>query len=104
MFQWIIFLSDYTQQQILLITLCAFLVGVSKTGVPGIGILNVPLMALGFSAKMSTGLLLPLLAMADIFPAVVYYHRHAHWHHIWRLFAVGIGWDRRGFGDYPLYQ
>jgi uncharacterized membrane protein YfcA len=87
------FLGDYTQQQILVIALCAFLVGVSKTGVPGVGILNVPLMALVFFAKESTGLLLPLLALADIF-AVVYYHRHAQWKHIWRLLPwalVGIG-------------
>ncbi len=87
------FWGDYTQQQILLIALCAFLVGVSKTGVPGFGILNVPLMALVFFAKESTGLLLPLLALADIF-AVVYYHRHAQWKHIWRLLPwalVGIG-------------
>ena len=87
------FLGDYTQQQLLVIAFCAFLVGVSKTGVPGAGILNVPLIAYFFPAKMSTGLLLPLLAMADIF-AVTYYHRHAQWKHVWRLLPwalVGIG-------------
>lgn len=87
------FLSDYTLQQLLVIVFCAFLVGVSKTGVPGAGILNVPLMALVFLAKPSTGLLLPLLAMADVF-AVVYYHRHAQWKHVWRL----LPWALAGIG------
>ncbi len=87
------FWGCYTAQQFLVIALCAFFVGVSKTGLPGVGILNVPLMALVFSAKMSTGLLLPLLALADIF-AVVYYHRHAQWKHIWRL----LPWVLAGIG------
>ncbi|MFA6716323.1 MAG: sulfite exporter TauE/SafE family protein [Victivallales bacterium] len=82
-------------QQILIIILCALLVGVSKTGVPGVGILCVPLMALVFSAKMSTGLLLPMLAFADVF-AVLYYHRHAQWKHVrrllpWALLGIGVG-------------
>jgi hypothetical protein len=87
------FPGDFTSQQVLVIAVCAFLVGVSKTGVPGCGILNVPLMALAFSAKMSTGLLLPLLAMADVF-AVSYYHRHAQWKHVWRL----LPWALAGIG------
>ena len=40
------FLGDYTQQQLLVIAFCAFLARVSKTGVPGAGILNVPLMVI----------------------------------------------------------
>lgn len=87
------FFGDYTQQQLLGLVFCAFLVGVSKTGVPGAGILCVPLMARIFPTKMSTGLLLPLLAMADIF-AVIYYHRHAQWKHVWRL----LPWALAGIG------
>jgi uncharacterized membrane protein YfcA len=87
------FIGNYGFYEILVIVICAFLVGVSKTGVPGCGILNVPLMALVFSAKMSTGLLLPLLAIADVF-AVVYYHRHAQWKHVWRL----LPWALAGIG------
>jgi uncharacterized membrane protein YfcA len=64
---------------------CAFLVGVAKTGVPGIGILVVPLMAVMLSdAKQSAGWLLPLLCAADIF-AVLYWRRHTA---IWKLFAL----------------
>jgi len=75
---------EMTSGQWTIFILCAFFTGVSKTGIPGMGILNVPLMALAFSAKMSNGLLLPMLAFADI-AAVLYYRRQAHWNHILRL-------------------
>jgi uncharacterized membrane protein YfcA len=61
-----------------LIALCAFLIGMSKTGVPGVSMAVVPLMAMIFGGKVSTGVLLPILITADIF-AVIYYHRHAEW-------------------------
>jgi uncharacterized membrane protein YfcA len=55
----------------------AFLVGVAKTGVPGLGILVVPLMVLAVGdARLSAGWLLPVLCSADLF-AVFYYRRHA---------------------------
>src|SRR3712207_5679162 len=58
-------------------TAAAFFVGVAKTGVPGLGILVVPLMVLAVGdARQSAGWLLPLLCTADLF-AVVYYRRHA---------------------------
>ena len=41
-------------------------------------------MALAFGAKESTGLLVPLLVVGDIF-AVIYYHRHTQWRYIIRL-------------------
>ncbi len=63
---------------------CAFLVGISKTGIPGLGILPVPLMAAILPAKASVGVLLPMLIFADIF-AAGYYRRHAQWKHIIRL-------------------
>jgi uncharacterized membrane protein YfcA len=57
--------------------LTAYCVGVAKTGVPGLGIFVVPLMALAVGdARQSAGWLLPLLCAADVF-AVVYYRRHA---------------------------
>ena len=56
---------------------CAFCVGVAKTGVPGIGILVVPMMVLvAGDARRSAGWLLPLLCFADVF-AVTYYRRNA---------------------------
>lgn len=57
--------------------LCAFFIGMAKTGVPGLGILAVPLMVIAVgNARLSAGWLLPLLCAADVF-AVVYYRRHA---------------------------
>ena len=76
--------------------LCAVLIGISKTGLPGVGILIVPLMASILPAKASTGVILPMLIFADIF-AVAYYKRHAVWPHIakllpWALLGILIGW------------
>lgn len=67
-----------------LLGLCAFMVGMSKTGVPGFGILVVLLAALVMPAKASVGFVLPLLIFADIF-AAAYYHRKAKWGHVFRL-------------------
>jgi uncharacterized membrane protein YfcA len=56
---------------------CAFFVGIAKTGIPGIGILVVPLMVLTVGdARLSAGWLLPVLCTADVF-AVLYWRRHA---------------------------
>jgi uncharacterized membrane protein YfcA len=61
------------------------MVGMAKTGVPGLGILVVPLMVLvcGEPAR-SAGTLLPLLCVADCF-AVFYYRRHASAWRLWDL-------------------
>jgi uncharacterized membrane protein YfcA len=56
--------------------LSAFTVGLSKTGLPGLGLVFVPMMAIAFGAKVSTGVLLPILNMGDLF-AVSYYRRSA---------------------------
>jgi uncharacterized protein len=56
---------------------CALAVGIAKTGVPGLGILVVPLMVLAVGdARMAAGWLLPMLCTADIF-AVILWRRHA---------------------------
>jgi len=57
------------------------MVGISKTGIPGFGILVVPLMASVLPARSSVGVLLGILILADLFAAG--YHRHnAKWHHV----------------------
>ena len=48
----------------------------AKTGLGGLGMVVVPVMASIFGAKSSTGVLLLLLIMADFF-GVRYYHMHA---------------------------
>ena len=44
----------------------AVFVGMSKTDVLGLAILTVPLLAMTFGAKPSTGLMLPVLCFADV--------------------------------------
>ena len=66
------------------VVLCAVMVGITKSGIPGLGILVVPLMATAMPARLSTGVLLPMLLMGDVF-TVCYYHRHAVWPHVLRL-------------------
>jgi len=71
------------------IAVSAVVVGVSKTGMPGLGILPVPLMALAFSTRESTGLLLGLLILADLF-AVTYHRRNARWPLVLRLLPAAL--------------
>lgn len=66
------------------VILCALFVGMAKTGIAGVGMLIVPILATIFGGKTSTGILLPMLCIADVF-AVSYYHRHAEWKYIWKL-------------------
>ena len=67
-----------------LIGLAAFIIGLAKAGIKGIDMMNVTIMAIVFGGKASTGVVLPLLCVADIL-AVKYYHRHAQWNHFWKL-------------------
>jgi hypothetical protein len=75
--------------------LAALLLGMGKAGIKGLGVLIVLLMAIVFGGKPSTGILLPLMIVADIF-AVFYYHRHTQWKFLVKLlptmfFGVLIG-------------
>jgi len=75
---------DLSAAEWLLAVLCGVLVGTAKTGVGGAGMLVVPVLAGIFGGRPSTGLLLPMLSMGDVF-GVTWYHRHADWRHIRRL-------------------
>lgn len=70
----------------------AFIAGLSKTGIPGLGSLNVALFALAFPVRESVGTVLIILICADLV-AIAAYRRDASWAHLWRLFpsaAAGI--------------
>ena len=67
----------------------AFLLGLSKSGIKGIGIIIVVILAFVFGEKTSTGILLPMLIFADIF-AVVYYNKHVQWHFIKKLLPAMV--------------
>ena len=66
------------------IILAAFILGFSKSGIKGIGIIIILILAFVFGEKSSTGVLLPMLIAADII-AVNYYNRHTQWHYIKKL-------------------
>ncbi len=73
----------------------AFLMGTSKAGLKGLSIFNVTLMALAFGAKESTGILMPLLLIGDVF-AIIYYNRHTQWKFLlkilpWMITGILIG-------------
>ncbi|MFH6768376.1 sulfite exporter TauE/SafE family protein [Gaetbulibacter aquiaggeris] len=71
------------------IGLAAFLLGLSKAGIKGIGIIIVVILAFVFGEKTSTGILLPMLLCADVL-AVIYYNRHAQWKYIFKLLPMMI--------------
>lgn len=88
-------ISLYSVSQWLLILLASFIIGLSKAGLKGVDMLSVTLMAFVFGSKSSTGIVLPLLCMADI-AAVIYYHRHAQWNHFrkivpWMMAGILLG-------------
>ena len=70
----------------------ALLVGLSKTGVPGVSLPGILLMAEAFpDKKMSVAAILPLLLLGDCF-SVGYYHQHADWKRLLKLFPyVALG-------------
>ncbi|WP_047246964.1 sulfite exporter TauE/SafE family protein [Maribacter thermophilus] len=68
----------------ILASLAAFVIGMSKAGIKGIAVINVTFMALAFGAKESTGMVVPLLVLADVF-AVIYYHRHTQWSYVFKV-------------------
>lgn len=87
---------DLTSWQWLLLALGAFATGLSKTGIPGLGVLTVALFANALEARISTGALLPLLLCADVF-GVTFYRKHASWPHLWKLFPSVVAGVVLGF-------
>ena len=77
-------IHSYDLIQWILVMLAAFLIGMGKAGLKGVDMLNVTLMAIVFGGKTSTGIVLPLLCVADI-AAGAYYNRHAQWKYFWKL-------------------
>lgn len=79
-----------------LASFAAVLVGLSKGGLPVVGILSVPLMSLVMSPVMAAGLLLPIYVISDMFGLWAY--RRAYNKRVLAIMApamtigVGIGW------------
>jgi uncharacterized protein len=80
--------------------LSALLIGFSKSAVPGMAVVFVPIFAEVLPARASTGAILPLLILGDVL-AVVFWRRHAVWRHIarltpWTLAGIAAGWFLMG--------
>lgn len=94
--QWILFLG------------AAFLIGMAKGGVKGLGMISIPLVAGVFGGKQSTGIILAVLLVAD-FLALPYFNNHTEWRYIWALLPgtlVGLlsGMFLGNFLDDQLFQ
>lgn len=67
----------------------AFCLGVSKTGFPGLAIVNVLIIAELFGARESVGIVLPLLIVCDL---IVYpmFRKHSSWRQVWPLLPPAL--------------
>jgi uncharacterized membrane protein YfcA len=88
--------------------LSALLIGFSKSAVPGMAVVFVPIFAEVLPARASTGAILPLLILGDVL-AVVFWRRHAVWRHIlrlipWTLAGIAAGWLLMGRVDERLMR
>jgi hypothetical protein len=84
-------IPELTHWQWILGALCAVMVGFSKTGIAGIGIVIIPVMTEVFPARESTAAMLLMLILGDLF-AVGYYRRHA----VWRTLLALLPWVMPG--------
>lgn len=85
-------MMEFDTGEWVLAVIAAFIVGFSKAGIGGLGMLAVVIFAQILPAKQATGIVLPLLCFGDIL-AVLAYRQHAKWKHVWRLFpwtAAGV--------------
>lgn len=67
-----------------LAALGALAIGLAKTGINGLGMLAVVIFANVLPARQASGVVLPMLVMADLV-AVASYRQHTRWNHLWKL-------------------
>lgn len=84
-----LFSYSLNHADLFLVLVVAILIGMGKTGVAGSGMIAVPLLAIVFGGKESTGVMLPILIFADVF-AVWKYNQHASWEHLRRLLPFAL--------------
>ncbi|MDR1625045.1 MAG: sulfite exporter TauE/SafE family protein [Spirochaetia bacterium] len=84
--------SQLTPWQWGLLIFCAIGIGVSKTGIAGVGSIVISVVALVFQARESTGIVLPMICFADIL-AIIWYRRNVAWKYI----GVLLPWALCGF-------
>ncbi len=83
-------LTHLTLGQWLLAGLAAVGIGVSKSGLPGVSLLHVVIMASLFGPRESTGVILPMLVVGDV-TAVALFRRHSRWNLLVRTLPAATG-------------
>lgn len=81
--------------QWLTIIIAALIVGFSKTAIGGVTMLVIPFLASVFGGKDSTGIMLPMLLVGDLF-AIWYYRKSAEWKKVflplpWAILGIILG-------------
>jgi len=82
----------FTLTNLVVGAIAAYVIGVSKTGIPGGGLVAIPLFAIIFEGRQIPGGTLPVLIAADLF-AVAWYRRHTRWD----LLRPLSGWIALGY-------
>lgn len=75
--------------QIIAGLLVAIMIGIGKTGISGVVLLAIPILASAFGAIQSTGLMLAMFLIGDVF-AVKAYSRHGRWDEIRKLLPPAL--------------
>ncbi len=92
-------ISQVEAYQWALAIVSAMVIGMSKAGLTGLTLMFVPLMAISFGGRASTGILLTMLCVGDLF-AVAWYRRNAEWKYLLKLSSEHVrrARSRRGGG------
>ena len=83
------FFHGFTTLQLVILMIAAVLIGINKTGLPGLGLLPVVMLANTFPVGLSTGIQLGMLALADL-PAAWYYRKTVNWKQLIRLIPMAL--------------
>jgi uncharacterized protein len=88
--------------------LATFLVGASKGGLPGVGILGVPILAQVISPVVAAGLLLPLYVISDWYGLWLYRKNYDAWNikliTLAACIGIGIGWATAHYNNDALVK
>lgn len=94
-------------EQILILAVAAFFIGIAKAGFSGISLISVFLLTETFGAKQQIGVALPMLIIADliVYPA---FRKHGSWRPVWGFLwptLIGIGvamWILEAFSEQSM--
>jgi len=88
-------IMDLNWTQWITVIIVALIIGFSKTAISGVTMLTIPIIAAAFGGRDSTGIMLPMLLVGDLF-AVWYYRESVEWKKVflplpWALAGLILG-------------